>query len=553
MSDPTRRLYVKLSADAARELTERPVQVSGAPFRWEPVFSRDSSAETAPGGGDTWMMLEALGDAPDVHPWDLAHALRDSSLAAAFEAGEVRTAEAPGTPNPDDFPVQLSSSPGGGSTCTPAGPDTFWPDGGSLGWHLQDAWTQLKRARESVDFSGRRVRIGHIDTGYDPGHVAVPRHLRADLGWNFDKGNGDTVDRYSASFPFSFGGPGPSTMSVLAGGRVSEGGFTGDLGGAPEAEVVPIVASPSVIIAYSGNWARAIDWAVAKGCDVISISAGGYIYSQMLFDAVTAAVQRGVVVCAAAGNHYGCIRTATTFPAAFPHVLSVTGALSNQEPYETCWLHRYSACTIKLGSLTQIAAYGANIAKAPRGCRTTVDRNGDGTSHATPQAAAAVALYFQKRRDMPRDGRRVLAARNAFFSTASKVHLDYFYQGILRANDALRVAPSYGVAAEAEAETGLAFPLFDALPGVERMAPATRAMLRAEAITLASRSAVGAERLARDPHTAAADSGRALVEVLAEAPGASLTLRRALDAATPALSTRIAVPGAIVGDPDAAG
>ena len=68
-----------------------------------------------------------------------------------------------------------------------------------------------------------------------------------------------------------------------------------------------------------------------------------------------------------------------------------------------------------------IAAYTPNIPWARFGCDTAVRLNGEGTSAATPQVAAAVALWFEKYKDvLPRDWRRVEAVRNALFTTARK-------------------------------------------------------------------------------------------------------------------------------------
>src|SRR4029453_18961556 len=51
-----------------------------------------------------------------------------------------------------------------------------------------------------------------------------------------------------------------------------------------------------------------------------------------------------------------------------------------------------------------VAAYTPNIPWARFGCRTAVRLNGEGTSAATPQVAAAVALWFEKyKNELPRD------------------------------------------------------------------------------------------------------------------------------------------------------
>src|SRR5205814_2263096 len=74
-----------------------------------------------------------------------------------------------------------------------------------------------------------------------------------------------------------------------------------------------------------------------------------------------------------------------------------------------------------------------------------IRENGEGTSAATPQVAAAVALWYEKYKSfLPRDWRRVEAVRNALFSSAKAKRADpqHFGNGILQANAALAVAPS---------------------------------------------------------------------------------------------------------------
>ena len=70
--------------------------------------------------------------------------------------------------------------------CADRGPDRDWPVGDpEVGWHLDDQHSGLKAARDRVAAAGRPVRVGILDTGYDPDHVSRPRFVRTDLERNF--------------------------------------------------------------------------------------------------------------------------------------------------------------------------------------------------------------------------------------------------------------------------------------------------------------------------------------------------------------------------------
>ena len=92
-----------------------------------------------------------------------------------------------------------------------------------------------------------------------------------------------------------------------------------------------------------------------------------------------------------------------------------------------------------------IASYTPNIPWLIFQQSPEIRENGEGTSAATPQVAAAVALWYEKYKSfLPRDWRRVEAVRNALFSSAKAKRADpqHFGNGILQANAALAVAPS---------------------------------------------------------------------------------------------------------------
>jgi hypothetical protein len=95
---------------------------------------------------------------------------------------------------------------------------------------------------------------------------------------------------------------------------------------------------------------------------------------------------------------------------------------------------------------TALSSYAPNIPWAVRDCSNTVRLNGGGTSAATPQIAAAAALYVQRYRDellaYPQPWMRVEAVRRALFATADKSgDQKMLGNGALRAARALDQAP----------------------------------------------------------------------------------------------------------------
>lgn len=77
------------------------------------------------------------------------------------------------------------------------------------------------------------------------------------------------------------------------------------------------------------SWiATGIDWAVAQGADVISMSLGGDTIDPALQDACLNAYNAGVLVVAAAGNDSSAL---PHYPAAFPGVMSVAAVDSSEQ------------------------------------------------------------------------------------------------------------------------------------------------------------------------------------------------------------------------------
>lgn len=225
-----------------------------------------------------------------------------------------------------------------------------------------------------------------------------------------------------------------------------------EIGGAPDAQIVTARVAPYVASVSTANLAYAIDYASRiRQCDVISMSHGGSP-SNMWMDATNAAYERGTALFAAASDFFnvpwsdlGFPPSATVYPAACRRVMGVAGVTARQRSYAlTDWKHfgirallpwkwffvrgSYGADGVwrdmfhrgmhherkmtdpievcQLGELraNPIAAYGPGtlwpgLPDEKRGRFNLIGLDGGGTSAATPQAAAAAALWLAYNRD----------------------------------------------------------------------------------------------------------------------------------------------------------
>jgi subtilisin family serine protease len=384
----------------------------------------------------------------------------------------------------------------GGRVCEPGAPSPDWPFREEFAWHLGDSFSQLASARDHVGApSGNRVRVGILDTGFDPAHSTLPLQLLLELQRDFFDDDLDATDP-GVSGLGNNPGHGTATQALLASRRVhpqGEPAFDEFLGGAPHAEVVPIRIANSVIHFSSSTMAEGIEYAVTSGCRIISISMGG-VPSRRWAHAVNAAYEAGVSIFAAAGNNIGdgLPTRKTVWPARFNRVVGVCGATADKSPY---FKRGFNGMQGNFGPEekmhTAIAAYTPNVPWAVMGCGDVVSMNGGGTSAATPQVAAAAALWCQHRPSSTNIERwqRAEAVRHALFTSADKTppdRIEFFGQGLLRARDALDVP--FDISRPKAEKDNVWFPLFNLLTGFDELSVARRRMLEVEAAQLAASS-----------------------------------------------------------------
>lgn len=240
-------------------------------------------------------------------------------------------------------------------------------------WHL--AALQMGAAwDEQPDASGIVVAV--LDTGLsvDADGVALAPGLEQATvlpGYDFVHLDDDPADD---------NGHGTMVAGVL--------GATGDVPGiAPRVSILPVKVLDALRRGSESAIAEGIDFAVAAGADVISMSLAfprGYMPSADLALAIDRAADAGVVLVAAAGNHaLGEI----SFPAAFGEVIAVGGArlAKPAKPLSlACAVANHGSSFAAKLARAEYSAYGAPIDVCAAGGAMDHDLDGNGLPDAVP-------------------------------------------------------------------------------------------------------------------------------------------------------------------------
>jgi serine protease AprX len=165
-------------------------------------------------------------------------------------------------------------------------------------------------------YSGKGVRVAVLDSGVDTSHPDIGNGSKV-VAW------ADFVN-HNNSTPYDDFGHGTFVSSVLAGTGAASGGKY--VGVAPNASLVEAKVLNSTGVGHDSDIIYAIDWAIANGSKVISMSFGGTTKSTYpntpLYQAIDNAVNSGIIVVVAAGNSGPGIMT-ITYPGDDPNVITV--------------------------------------------------------------------------------------------------------------------------------------------------------------------------------------------------------------------------------------
>lgn len=174
-----------------------------------------------------------------------------------------------------------------------------------------------------------------------------------------------------------------TALAALAAAH-GQGSHNGVIGIAPRAKILPIRIHTPRNSGGTDDNARAIEWAIDHGADIICNASSGGVTANLL-NAVVRAQREGVIVVAAAGNRPKAVTVGA--PASFPGVIAAAAVDRNGN-------HHPNSVT---GPEIVLAAPGVDTMSATKGGGY---QTGTGTSDATAIIAGAAALVRSKYPDL---------------------------------------------------------------------------------------------------------------------------------------------------------
>ncbi|WLS46651.1 type VII secretion-associated serine protease mycosin [Micromonospora profundi] len=229
--------------------------------------------------------------------------------------------------------------------------------------------------------TGAGVTVAVVDSGVDRVHPQLAGRVRAGTDLLDPGGDGGR----------DCAGHGTGVASIIAATPRSGIAFHGL---APGARILPVRVSEQQVVqgresgrtVSADEFARAIRWAVDHDADVVNLSVVLYADDPQVRSAVRYALDRDVVLVAAAGNLHDS-GNPRPFPAAYDGVLGV-GAIG---------VDGARATFSQIGAYVDLVAPGSDVlVAAPRQGHQRVE----GTSYAVPFVAATAALLRSYRPEL---------------------------------------------------------------------------------------------------------------------------------------------------------
>lgn len=267
-------------------------------------------------------------------------------------------------------------------------------------------------------YRGQGIKIGIVDTGIDPDHPDFEGRIAAGKGFT------------GASY-VDDNGHGTHVAGIAAGSGAAGGGrYTGI---APEASLYIAKVLLADGSGMMSDVMAGIEWAVEQGVHVIGLSLGGPAPcdgTDALSETCDAAVEAGVVVCAAAGNQGpgaltvgspGCARRVITVGASTDN--DTVASFSSRGPTGD---DRIKPDIVFPGvNIISCRAKGTSMANVIDDYYTEAS----GTSMATPHAVGAAALLLQAKPNL-----RPAQVKELLMATALDLNLERNTQGSGRAD-----------------------------------------------------------------------------------------------------------------------
>ena len=519
-------LLVKVGADLEHHAA---LTLNGTSFRAQRLFkSIGRNSAMAGQSSAVWYVLESS-EVEGRSPWDYCHQIIVKGLG-------VSGVGLPEFVEPDLAQHWLTGDAGAQALAAAKSCDVAesqnpsYPRGSEALWYK--ALDHSAFPKGNPDLS--KIQVAHLDTGYDPKHFSLPLNLDTKLQRNFVDADRENDASDDSSGLFNNLGHGTGTLSILAGKAI---GSAEPVGAIPSVSVVPVRVANRVVLFFNSAIARGLDYVhelnrnPATRIHVVTMSMGG-LASEAWAEAVNALYKSGVFLVMAAGNNYGNLPTRNiVFPARFNRVVAACGVMADHKPYADLDVSLMAGNYGPEEKMrTAMAACTPNLPWARIGCPSTIDADGGGTSSATPQLAAAAALWIQKNKKpydaLSPDWKKVEAVRKALFDSARNSDLVHFGCGELDVGKLLQQKPTENL--KEESEDIADFPILRTITGLGATEDVQSRMLELEALQLSQSSQLEAVLYEKPADQLSSAEKVSIAQSLAEHPRASVALRKAL-------------------------
>ncbi len=158
-----------------------------------------------------------------------------------------------------------------------------------------------------VTTGNQSVIVAVIDAGSNANHPDLSGKVVP--GRNIIKQNNDTLDDH---------GHGTAMAGVIAAATNNTIGMAGLCW---ECRLMPVKVLDAFGVGTYADVIEGILWAADNGARILNLSLGGYVYSQLMADAVDYVYAAGAVIVAAGGNED---TSDPLYPAAYPNVIGVS-------------------------------------------------------------------------------------------------------------------------------------------------------------------------------------------------------------------------------------
>lgn len=222
------------------------------------------------------------------------------------------------------------------------------------------------------------VRVAVIDTGVDYKHIDLKNRVNIELGYDFVNNDNDPMDD---------NGHGTHVTGIIAAETNNNEGISGIVGEL-DVEIMPIKVLDEKGRGKSEDIADGIIFAVDNGADIINLSLGGTSEDIYVTEAIEYAIEKGVMVIAAAGNER---KNADEYvPAGVDGVYTVAASTITNR------VAKFS----NYGECVDIAAPGVSILSTIPGDRYAA---WDGTSMAAPIVSGIAAVMIGEDSELKAD------------------------------------------------------------------------------------------------------------------------------------------------------